>query len=71
MDTDGDSKVTFEEFFEWWTSKENNLLPLLYIKQTIKKSLTKAENKIKEALEEAASSDPNHAQVLQTYKASF
>lgn len=33
MDVDGDGKVTFNEFYEWWTSKENNLLDLLYVKQ--------------------------------------
>lgn len=32
MDLDGDSKVTFDEFYEWWTNKENKMLALLYAK---------------------------------------
>lgn len=32
MDIDGDGKVTFDEFYEWWNSKQNNLLPFLYKK---------------------------------------
>lgn len=35
MDLDGNGKITFDEFYEWWQSKEQKLLPLLYVKQAI------------------------------------
>jgi len=46
MDIDGNGKITFEEFFEWWENKENKILPLLYIKQSIQKSLAKAQESL-------------------------
>jgi len=49
MDIDGNGKITFEEFYEWWENKENKILPLLYIKQSIQKSLAKAQESLSQA----------------------
>lgn len=67
MDIDGDGKITFDEFYEWWQNKENKILPLLYIKQNIQKNLAKAQKVVAKATK-----DPlTEAETMSKFKASL
>lgn len=67
MDIDGDGKITFDEFYEWWQNKENKILPLLYIKQNIQKNLAKAQKVVQKATKDILP----EAETLSKFKASL